>query len=148
MIRLKVVLDTNVYLSGIIFGGNSRHILDILIEKKIIAIASPAILLEISQKLEKKFNWSKEQILVTVKTLAKTAKIVNPQKRLTVVKADKNDNKIIEAGVEGRVDYIITGDKHLLRIKEYQNIKILSPSRISFTWTTPVSEKVGFDILI
>lgn len=128
MIRLKVVLDTNVYLSGIIFGGNSRHILDILIEKKIIAIASPAILLEISQKLEKKFNWSKEQILVTVKTLAKTAKIVNPQKRLTVVKADKNDNKIIEAGVEGRADYIITGDKHLLRIKEYQNIKILSPA--------------------
>jgi len=40
----------------------------------------------------------------------------------------KNDNKIIEAGVEGRADYIITGDRHLLRIKKYGNIKIVSPA--------------------
>jgi len=80
MTKLKVVKDTNIYLSGIIFGGNSRHILDILIEKKIIGIASPAILLEISQKLEKKFKWGKEQILITIKTIGKTATIIRPKK--------------------------------------------------------------------
>ncbi|MBM3283611.1 putative toxin-antitoxin system toxin component, PIN family [Candidatus Gottesmanbacteria bacterium] len=128
MTKLKVVKDTNIYLSGIIFGGNSRHILDILIEKKIIGIASPAILLEISQKLEKKFKWGKEQILITIKTIGKTATIIRPKKRLNIVTTDKNDNKIIEAGVEGRADYIITGDRHLLRIKKYGNIKIVSPA--------------------
>lgn len=129
MIRLKVVLDTNVYLSGIIFGGNSRHILDLVIGKKIIAITSPLILLEISQKLDKKFKWNKEQVLVTIKTLAKSAIVVSPKKRLRVVKADKKDNKIIEAGVEGAADYIISGDKHLLEIKKHQNIKIVSPAK-------------------
>lgn len=124
---VRIVLDTNVYLSGIIFGGNSRHILDILISKKASAITSPAILLEISQKLEKKFKWSKDQIIVIIKTLAKTAIVVKPKKRLNIVKIDKTDNKIIEAAVEGEVDYIITGDKHLLQIGKYQDIKIISP---------------------
>lgn len=127
MTKLKAVLDTNVYLSGIIFGGNPRHILDLIIQKKITAITSPAILLEISQKLEQKFSWSEEQILVTIKTLAKTTTVVSPKKRLNIVKADKNDNKIIEVGIEGAANYIITGDKHLLKIKKYQNIKIVSP---------------------
>lgn len=127
MTKLKTVLDTNIYLSGIIFGGNPRHILDLIIQKKVTTITSPAILLEISQKLEQKFSWSEEQILVTIKTLAKTATVVSPKKRLNIVKADKNDNKIIEAGIEGAAKYIITGDKHLLKIKKYQSVEIVSP---------------------
>ena len=121
-------MDTNVYLSGIIFGGNSRHILDLIIGKKITAIISPAILLEISQKLEKKFKWSKERVLVAIKTLARAAEVVMPKKRLSVVGADKSDNKIIEAGIEGAVDYIVSGDNHLLEIKRYQGIKIVFPA--------------------
>jgi len=127
MTKLKVVLDTNIYLSGIIFGGNSRHILDLVIDKKIIAITSPAILLEISQKLEKKFKWSKKQVLVTIRTLAKTVMVIRPKKRLNIVKADKNDNKIIEAASAGVADYVITGDKHLLQLKKYHHIKIIFP---------------------
>lgn len=128
MTRPIVVLDTNVYLSGIIFGGNSRHLLDLTIAKKITAITSPAILLEISQKLEKKFKWNKNQIFLTIKTIAKSAKLVTPSKKLLIVKVDKNDNKIIEAAVESKANFIISGDKHLLRIKKYQQIKIVSPA--------------------
>lgn len=127
MTKIKVVLDTNIYLSGIIFGGNSRHILDLLIKKRIIAFISPSILLEISQKLKDKFHWSTEQIQVTVKTIAKTAIVVNPQEKLNVVKSDKDDNRILEAAIESEADYIITGDKHLLQIKNYQDIEIVSP---------------------
>lgn len=128
MTKYRVVLDTNVYLSGIIFGGNPKHILDLVIDRKITAFSSPAILLELSQKLQKKFGWSKNQILITIKTLAKTAIVVSPKEKLNVVKSDKTDNKIIEAAVEAEADYIITGDKHLLQIKKYQNVKIVSPS--------------------
>lgn len=128
MTKPAVVLDTNVYLSGIIFGGNSRHILDLIIENKISAITSPAILLEISQKLEKKFKWSRNQTLVIIKTIGKSAKLVCPQKKLSIVRADKSDNKIIEAAIESKANYIVTGDRHLLQIRKYQQIKILSPA--------------------
>lgn len=128
MTEISVVLDTNIYLSGIIFGGNSRHILDLVIHKKIKAYTSPSILLEIADKLEKKFHWHKEQIIITIKTIAKTVIVVKPQKRLRVVKMDKSDNKIIEAALESGADYIISGDKHLLEMKSYQGIKIVSPS--------------------
>jgi len=128
MTKPTVVLDTNVYLSGIIFGGNSRHILDLVVEKKILAAISPAILLEISQKLEKKFKWNKNQILLTIRTIAKSAKLVTPSQKVSVVKEDKSDNKIIEAAIESKANYIISGDRHLLKIKKYQQIKIVSPA--------------------
>lgn len=129
MTKVKVVLDTNIYLSGIIFGGNSRHILDLVIEKRIAVFISPVILLEISQKLERKFGWNKEQVITAIKIVSKTAFLVYPNQKLHVVKADKNDNKIIEAAVESGANFIITGDKHLLQIKKYQEIKIISPSQ-------------------
>lgn len=125
----KVVLDTNVYLSGIIFGGNSRHILDLIVEKKLIAISSPQILLEISQKLKVKFRRSDEQILSIIKTIGNAAKIVKPKLKLNIVNEDKSDNKIIEAAIAGKTQFIITGDKHLLKIKRYQKIKIVSPAQ-------------------
>lgn len=129
MTNLKVVLDTNIYLSGIIFGGNARHILDLVIEKRIIAVTSPAILFEISDKLEKKFDWEKDQIITAIKIISKTGLIANPKMRLNIVKADKSDNKIIEAAVKSGADIIISSDRHLLQIKKYQNIKIISPSQ-------------------
>lgn len=129
MTKQRVVLDTNIYLSGIIFGGNCRHILDIVTEEEIISISSPMILLEIAQKLEKKFKWDKEKITLAIKTISETTEMVFPKRKVKIVKADKSDNKIIEAGVESKADKIITGDKHLLKIKEFEGIKILSPAQ-------------------
>lgn len=136
MTKYKVVLDTNVYLSGIIFGGNSRHILDLAIEGKIAAVASPAILLEIAEKLKNKFYWNKEQIIVTIKSIAKLSEVVTPKKKLQIVMKDKDDNKIIEAADEANVDFIITGDKHLLEIKKYLDIRIISPSQFLSVYFT------------
>lgn len=129
MTKPKVVLDTNIYLSGIIFGGNCRHIIDLVINEKIIVAISPGILLELSDKLKIKFGWDKNQIVVTLKTIAKTAILVTPKMKLQIVKKDKNDNKILEAGIESGANFIITGDKHLLDIKKYKSIKIVSPSQ-------------------
>ena len=81
-----VVLDTNVFLSAIIFGGNPRHILDLIIEKKLINISSPEILLETSRKLKEKFNWSKEQIEITIKNIALYSRIVYPKNKINIVK--------------------------------------------------------------
>lgn len=129
MTKFKVVLDTNVYLSAIIFGGNTRHILDLTIKGEITAYISYSILFEIAEKLEKKFHWDNDQIIVTIKTLAKSATVVNPTIKLDAVKDDRNDNKIIEAAVTSKADYIITGDKHLLKIGKYQEVQIITPTQ-------------------
>jgi len=55
---------------------------------------------------------------------------VVPRTKINWVKADKNDNKIIECAAEGRADYIVSGDLHLLELKEYKGIKILTPSEM------------------
>lgn len=128
MTSRRIVLDTNIYLSGIIFGGNCRHILDLMIKKKIRVITSPAILLEISQKLKQKFKWSQNQIFTVIKTLIKSTKVVQPKVKIRAVKMDKSDDKIIEAAVAGRTKYIVSGDQHLLKIKQYQKIKIVKPT--------------------
>lgn len=120
-------MDTNVYLSGIIFGGNCRHILDLMIGKKINVVISPAILLEISRKLTQKFGWGQNQIITVVKTIIKTTEMVQPQEKIRIVKADNSDDKIIEAAMAGRAKYIVSGDRHLLKVKQYRQIKIVSP---------------------
>ncbi len=124
----KAVLDTNVYLSAIIFGGNCRSLLDLLFQKKFIAVTSPAILLEISDKLKGKFQKSEKEVLETIKEIGQIAETVEPKIKLNVVKDDKNDNKIIEAATEANVQFIVSGDHHLLKIKQYKGIKIVSPA--------------------
>lgn len=129
MTDIKAVLDTNVYLSGIIFGGNCRHILDLSIAKKITTYISPGSLLEIAQKLQAIFHWNSNQITITIKTISKTAILVKPKIKIDVVRFDTSDNKILETAIESNSDYIISGDKHLLNIKKFKKIKIVSPAQ-------------------
>jgi len=134
---IKVVIDTNVYLSGIIFGGSPRKVLELAKDKRIKAFSSPSLLLEVSQKLNKKFSWSEEKVKTVLKAISKITEVVEPKIKLKVVKEDPSDNKILQCAVVAKVNYIITGDKHLLKLKEYQGIsklvsreiKILTPSQ-------------------
>ncbi len=53
--------------------------------------------------------------------------MVSPKEKFDVIKKDKDDNKIIDAAVEGKVDYIVSSDKHLLDLKQFKGIKIVTP---------------------
>ena len=71
---------------------------------------------------------SKDLIInATVKRIFSSAIIVFPQEKLNVVKEDSDDNRILECAVEGKVNYIISQDNHLLKLREFQEIKILTP---------------------
>lgn len=124
----KAVLDTNVLISALIFGGKPRKILLHSKEKKIRAFISAPILLELAKKLDSKFNWKEEKIKETVGTLSKFITVVYPTVRLNRVKKDPEDNKILECALEANADYIVTGDKHLLKLKRYGEIKIVTPA--------------------
>lgn len=125
---MKVVLDTNVYISGIVFGGTPRRLLDLAREGRFKVYASTAILLEVAEKLQGKFGWEIEKVEKTIQALGKLTKVVKPVERYEVVKADPSDDKIIECAGESKADYIVTGDKHLLQLKKWKRVKIVKPS--------------------
>ena len=123
----KVVLDTNVIISGLNFRGNPREILDLIREEQIELYLSPFILEEVRGVLKEKFSWDEERIQTAIEKLK--AALVEPEENISAIKKDEDDNRILECGVEGKAQYIVSGDKrHLLPLGEYQGIKILSPA--------------------
>ncbi len=126
---VKAVIDTNVYIFAVLFGGNSEKIIEAGRDGQIELLVSPHIITEIADILRRKFSWSHLQISEVMSDVRDTAVIVTPAESIRAVKADKSDNRILECAVEGRADYIISGDiKHLQSLKEFKGIPILSPS--------------------
>lgn len=127
--KLKVVIDTNVIVSGLTFQGKPREALDLVWRGDIEACISPFILGELEETLKEDFHWTKDQIKHTIEKINKKIILVHPKNKVAVIKEKDNDNRILECAIEGKVQYLISGDKkHLLPLKEYPEIKILSPA--------------------
>ena len=122
-----VVLDTNVYISAVLFGGKPEEIIKRSREGELNLVISEAILKEIAEILRRKFNWQNWQISETLDEIRELATLVVPRKVISVIKEDAADNRILECALEGKADCIVSGDEHhLLPLKEYQGVKILS----------------------
>ena len=129
MKKIKVVPDINILVSAFILKvGKPREIFNKFIHEEIIFILSEKIFEELIEVLKKrKFDLiSNEEKTDFIKRITELAEIVSPKERIEIIKQDFTDNKIIEAAVEGNADYIITGDEHLLSLKEFRGIKILN----------------------
>lgn len=125
--KSRVVFDTNIYLSAILFGGALRLCLEAARRGEIILIVSRAILLELAKVLREKFGWGDSEIADVIVGLSKFSIIVRSTRKLTVIKDDPSDNRILEAAVEGKADMIISGDKqHILPLHRFRGIEILS----------------------
>lgn len=125
--KLKVVFDTNIYISALIFGGNPRNCLELARHGEAELFTSGVILLEISQKLKNKFKWKDQEVFDVIEGLSKFIKKVTPREKLSVIKADPTDNKILECAKEAKADFIVSGDvKHLLFLKNFGKIKIVN----------------------
>jgi len=129
---MKVVLDTNVLVSGTFWKGDSDRIVNHIDDGEIELVLSEEIIEEynnviyrdeIMNKIERKGLILNESVLKIIKN----SKIVEPQQKLDIVKEDPDDNIILECAIEGNVDYIITNDNHLLKLKEFKEIKIIKP---------------------
>lgn len=122
----KVIIDTNVIISALIFGGNSKIIIEKLLKREFVAFTSIQLVSELVETLLIKFNFTKEMILKLDALIASNFVVVYPTKRINVAR-DVNDNRVLEVAVTSNSKYIITGDKDLLVIKRYKNIEILNP---------------------
>jgi len=127
---IRVVVDTNIFVSAILFGGNSEKILNLAEENKIKLITSEEILKELKEVLQKKFRFDKKMSEMAVSNIREISMVVYPKRKLNVIKERDADNRILECAIEGKADYIVSGDKqHILPLKKFQGIKILSPTQ-------------------
>lgn len=125
---MKVVLDTNIYISAILFGGECEKVIQILKEHHIEILISDFILKEIELILRKKFHWPEQEIRLTLYDIEMKTTIVDTHSKIRIIKQKISDNKILECAIDGRADLIITGDtKHIQPLKEYKGITIASP---------------------
>jgi putative PIN family toxin of toxin-antitoxin system len=125
---LKVVLDTNVIVSGLNFPkSNPAKILILVASGEITNVISRHILNETKRILINKFFWLREEVEAIEGWLKAFSKSVNPESRLAVI-VDDPDNRILECGLEGQADFIISGDHHLADLENYQGIKIVDPA--------------------
>lgn len=130
---IKVVLDTNIIVSAIVFGGKPRDIIYLIQEGKIQAYISSFILYELKEVLTKKFDFNDEK-LKEVKDLVNDSFInISPKISIKIIRNYPLDNKILEAAIETKADYLVTGDrKHILPLKKIKKTKIVSPEEFLF----------------
>lgn len=125
----KVVFDSNIFISSIVYGGKPRQIFQSAIEGKVELYVSREILEEVEEVLQRpKFKYHFQMVDLVITEIHNIAKIVIPKKKINYIKDDPQDNIIIECAVEAKSDYIVTGDEHLLGLKAYKNIQILNPA--------------------
>ncbi len=120
-----VVLDTNILVSAIIWDGKPRQILKLALSKEIRVVISPFIMAELIDVLVKKFGFAPTKITVVEKKIKNIAAMVYPAKSIKILK-DAPDNRVLEAAIAGNCGFVITGDKELLKLGGFQNIKIVS----------------------
>jgi putative PIN family toxin of toxin-antitoxin system len=126
----KVVLDTNVIISALYTpSGKPAEVLKLARKKKITNLISPYILNEVRRVLTRKLSWPSKKTEETVQWLQSFSLIMQPPEQLIdIISACPPDNRILECAVEGGADYIISGDRHLKDLQEFQGIKIVDPA--------------------
>ena len=123
---MRVVFDTNIFVSAFVIPGSvaEKAILKI-IEGKDVLLLSRDILEELLSILATKFSRDKEEISRVAVILAEIAEWIAPDVRISALKDDP-DNRVLECAVFGRADVIVTSDKDMLRLRGYQDTKIVS----------------------
>jgi len=127
---VKIVCDTNVLISGVLFGGHARKILQLASRGVLINFLSPDILREVEDVLRRsRFGLRPDHVLEIVALFKDTFEIVIPSLRVQAVQSDPEDNHVIEAALEAGAEFIISGDNHLLKLKEWEGIRVVSPAQ-------------------
>ncbi len=124
----KLVLDSNVLLSAIVFGGKPRKVLDLAIKGLVELAVSDDILSEIEGVLEgKKFQYPERIVRALIREIEDLAELAEPEEKIEAIVEDPADNRVLECAVESQANVIVSGDSHLLALRSFGKIKIMRP---------------------
>ena len=122
---MRVVLDTNILISAFIFpGGPPEAVYRAVLDGRVELVTSPPLLAELGRVLVDKFGWEPSLGAEAVSQVARIAIVVRPEERVEVVVDDPDDDRVLEAAAAGRADVIVSGDRHLLRMRSWNGIRI------------------------
>lgn len=133
---IRVVLDTNLFVSAILSPeGKPALILKMVLDARLDLVLSPAIIKEVSlvmnygkiRKLLSKRSVTPGKIKDTLQKIAKTAIMVSGETDVQRIDKDPSDNMLLACAIEGKADYIISGDHHLTNIISFEGIAIVTP---------------------
>lgn len=123
---MKIVIDTNVLISGVFFGGFPRKILSAVVSKELNACATVKIIDEyeeiVQEMIDRKQGRLNRNILAP---LIRSMEIIESSSHIAICR-DPDDDKFLECAQDARALYIVSGDKDLLDIKEYNDIEIVT----------------------
>jgi putative PIN family toxin of toxin-antitoxin system len=127
------VLDTNVYVSALVFGGNPRRIVRLAEEEQLSVAISLPLLAELAEILSVKFGWAKSQIEDVLRTVGSATTLHYPD--LVVHDCpDPDDNRVLECAQAAGARWIVTGDRHLLAMDPWRSTRILTPASFLAEW--------------
>ncbi len=123
---MRVVFDTNIFISAFVIPGSlaEKAILRI-IEERDSSLISTDIIDEVLSVLSSKFGRDREELSHVAVTLSELAELMRPARRIRLLQ-DDSDNRILECAIHGKADLLVTSDKEILRLREYEGVKIIS----------------------
>ena len=126
---IRTVVDTNVSVSGLLFGGVPLKVIDAALARRFTWVTSPILMDEVDRVMRyKKFGLTEQEIAVLTQPLFSIAEIVVPVTTIEVIERCPADNRVLECAVEGKCQIIVSGDRRdLLSLKRFQNIEIFTP---------------------
>jgi putative PIN family toxin of toxin-antitoxin system len=132
---MKIVLDTNTVISGLLWKGAPRQILDLARSGSLTLFTSPELLAELANVLERKKFSARLALAETnvdelVYGYAALAKTIRPAKIKPMIKVDPDDDKVLACAKAAKAEVITSGDDHLLNLKEYEGIRILTVNQL------------------
>jgi putative PIN family toxin of toxin-antitoxin system len=128
---LRVVLDTNILVSGVLYIGKPKRVIDLALSGKIEIISSAETIDEFKRVIVRdKFRLSKPEQEAKINFVIRLSRIILVKSKFKVVKDDPDDDKFIQAAYDGKARYIVSGDHHLKDLKEFAGIKIVTASQL------------------
>ncbi len=129
---MKVVFDTNIFISGIFWTGESNKVILAWREGKFTLVTALQAVSELVKVLSDfKIRMSEKTIKEWVDLIVRNSIVVMPKEKISAVKDDPKDDIFIETAVAGNVDYIVSQDNHLLKLVEFRGIRIITPEEFN-----------------
>ena len=127
---MKVVFDTNVVASASFWRGTPFECLAAWAQGRCEAVVSPALLAEYYETIEElRLEYPRREPVEWVNALTEAAELIFPTERATGATPDPGDEMVLECALAAEADFLVSGDKkHLLALKQFQGIPIVSPA--------------------
>ena len=123
---MNIVIDTNVVVSAMFFGGKPRQLIDLLVTHRIDAFVSSEIVTEYQETVtELCSKYSSKPVQLPLSTIIAAMTSIEPESDIRICR-DPDDNKFLNCAIDSKCTYIVSGDKDLLSIVKYENVQIVT----------------------